>query len=184
MEGLHSTPNNKAVLVLAATNLPWELDIAMRRRFDRRIYIPLPDEPARRRVVEIAIAKTRHTLNDVEISNIAKRTEGFSGSDMGNLAKAALMEPVRRCRLSTHFRQVTKPDGAEGWTPCPPPAKGINDPKVKETKLMSIKGDQLVPPPLQFSDFMVALSTTRPTVVAKDLIRHQEWTEQFGFEGR
>lgn len=54
--------DDKGVLVLGATNLPWALDPAIRRRFEKRIYIPLPDAPARKFLLENNMAKTPHGL--------------------------------------------------------------------------------------------------------------------------
>merc|ERR1712139_94320 len=49
--------DNKKLLVLAATNIPWEIDSAMRRRFEKRIYIPLPDEAAMRHLFKLNMGK-------------------------------------------------------------------------------------------------------------------------------
>jgi vacuolar protein-sorting-associated protein 4 len=54
--------NNNRVLVLGATNLPYNLDQAIRRRFDKRIYIPLPDEAARAHMFKIHLGDTPNTL--------------------------------------------------------------------------------------------------------------------------
>jgi vacuolar protein-sorting-associated protein 4 len=64
------------ILVLGATNFPWGLDPAMRRRFQKRIYIPLPEEPARYSMLVNALAKQKHNLNDQQIRELAKKLEG------------------------------------------------------------------------------------------------------------
>lgn len=60
MEGLGKEGNR--ILVLGATNLPWELDPAIRRRFERRIYIPLPEYASRFALFKKLCAKTPNTL--------------------------------------------------------------------------------------------------------------------------
>lgn len=60
MQGVGS--NNKDLLVLGATNLPWDIDPAVRRRLERRIYIPLPEIDARILILKNGISKTPHTL--------------------------------------------------------------------------------------------------------------------------
>ena len=62
MEGVSNHANR--LLVLGATNLPWELDPAIRRRFERRIYIPLPEPESRLALFKKLCAKTPNTLNE------------------------------------------------------------------------------------------------------------------------
>lgn len=59
--------DDKGLLVLGATNLPWALDSAIRRRFEKRIYIPLPDEAARAYMVKNSLKSNKHTLTEEEI---------------------------------------------------------------------------------------------------------------------
>jgi vacuolar protein-sorting-associated protein 4 len=82
---------------MGATNVPWELDMAIRRRFERRIYIPLPDKAARATMLGSMIGATPHRITQRDLENLAERTAGFSGSDIANFVKNALYEPVRRC---------------------------------------------------------------------------------------
>jgi vacuolar protein-sorting-associated protein 4 len=98
--------NNKEdkVLILGATNLPDALDPAIRRRFDKRIYIPLPDEPSRGKMFQIHLGDTPHQLADVDFRYLGSRTEGFSGSDIKLVVKDTLMQPVRKVQEATHFR--------------------------------------------------------------------------------
>jgi vacuolar protein-sorting-associated protein 4 len=84
------------LLVLGATNLPWALDSAIRRRFEKRIYIPLPDEAARTYMLKNALKGNAHSLTDANIEDLAARTDGYSGSDISVFVRDAVYEPVRK----------------------------------------------------------------------------------------
>ncbi|OAL46063.1 AAA-domain-containing protein [Pyrenochaeta sp. DS3sAY3a] len=83
------------VLVLAATNLPWAIDEAARRRFVRRQYIPLPEDWVRKQQVKTLLSHQKHELSDRDLDKVVLLTEGFSGSDITALAKDAAMGPLR-----------------------------------------------------------------------------------------
>ncbi|KAL2263316.1 hypothetical protein VTK26DRAFT_7299 [Humicola hyalothermophila] len=83
------------VLVLAATNLPWAIDEAARRRFVRRQYIPLPEPETRALQLRTLLKQQKHTLTDADIDTLVSLTDGFSGSDITALAKDAAMGPLR-----------------------------------------------------------------------------------------
>ncbi|KAF7591395.1 hypothetical protein BBP40_001622 [Aspergillus hancockii] len=83
------------VLVLAATNMPWDIDEAARRRFVRRQYIPLPEHHVREQQLRTLLSHQVHDLTDQDIDALVQLTEGFSGSDITALAKDAAMGPLR-----------------------------------------------------------------------------------------
>lgn len=83
------------VLVLAATNMPWDIDEAARRRFVRRQYIPLPEHHVREQQIRTLLSHQHHELSDEDIQVLVHVTEGFSGSDITALAKDAAMGPLR-----------------------------------------------------------------------------------------
>ncbi|EMR08422.1 hypothetical protein PNEG_03258 [Pneumocystis murina B123] len=83
------------VLVLAATNIPWAIDEAARRRFARRQYIPLPERDTRMQQILHLLKYQTHTLSDEDIKNLVDITEGYSGSDITALTKDAAMGPLR-----------------------------------------------------------------------------------------
>ncbi|KAJ1325603.1 fidgetin-like protein 1 [Microdochium nivale] len=83
------------VLVLAATNLPWAIDEAARRRFVRRQYIPLPEAETRSVQLKTLLGQQNHNLSDDDITDLVMLTDGFSGSDITALAKDAAMGPLR-----------------------------------------------------------------------------------------
>lgn len=73
-------------MVLGATNHPWDLDDAMRRRLEKRIYIPLPDLDTRRQLLEINL-KDVPVKDDVKLDSIAGQLEGYSGSDITSVCR-------------------------------------------------------------------------------------------------
>ncbi|KAF5677262.1 adenosinetriphosphatase [Fusarium heterosporum] len=83
------------VLVLAATNLPWAIDEAARRRFVRRQYIPLPEPTTRETQLRTLLGQQKHDLSNEDILKLVELTDGFSGSDITALAKDAAMGPLR-----------------------------------------------------------------------------------------
>ena len=96
MDGLMSRPEDR-VVVLAATNRPWNLDSALLRRFDKRIFIPLPDKEVRRKIFEITIRKIPNfkLAPDVNLDELAELTEGFTGDDIKKLCMEAWYRPIR-----------------------------------------------------------------------------------------
>ncbi|KAF3925159.1 Spastin [Dactylellina cionopaga] len=90
-----TTGDPSRVLVLAATNLPWAIDEAARRRFVRRQYIPLPDGPVRVQQLRNLMGQQKHTLTERDMRQLEVLTEDFSGSDITALAKDAAMGPLR-----------------------------------------------------------------------------------------
>ena len=87
----------KGVVVLAATNRPEEIDLALLRpgRFDKVIYIPPPDEEARKAILR-TILKDKKLAKDVDIDELAKRTDGFSGADLALLCNEASLIPLKQ----------------------------------------------------------------------------------------
>ncbi|KAG8235626.1 hypothetical protein J437_LFUL014884 [Ladona fulva] len=69
--------DNDGILVLGATNIPWVLDAAIRRRFEKRIYIPLPEEHARLIMFKLHLGNTKHTLTENDLKTLANKTEGL-----------------------------------------------------------------------------------------------------------
>ena len=87
---------NEGIIVMAATNRPDILDKALLRpgRFDRNIYVSLPDVKAREAILEVH-AKNKKLDEDVDLENIAKKTVGFSPADLENLLNEAALLTAR-----------------------------------------------------------------------------------------
>ena len=88
--------NNDGLLILGATNAPWHLDPAFRRpgRFDRILFVPPPDEPARRSILEV-MARNK-PVHNLDIAGIARRTKDFSGADLKAVFDIAIERSLAR----------------------------------------------------------------------------------------
>jgi vacuolar protein-sorting-associated protein 4 len=98
--------DSKGVLILGATNIPWQLDAAIRRRFQRRVHITLPDEAARMKMFQLAVGSTTCELKQEDYKTLAKLSLGYSGSDISIAVQDALMQPVRLIQTATHYKKV------------------------------------------------------------------------------
>ncbi|KAH8299243.1 hypothetical protein KR044_013092 [Drosophila immigrans] len=195
------------ILVLGATNIPWVLDSAIRRRFEKRIYIPLPEAHARLVMFKIHLGNTTHVLTEQDLKELAGKTEGYSGADISIVVRDALMEPVRKVQTATHFKRVSGPSPTNKdeivddlLVPCSP-----GDAGASEMNWMDVPSDKLFEPPVTMvsdcicltnitsvinvfyfglqRDMLKSLSRTKPTVNEDDLTKLRKFTEDFGQEG-
>ena len=95
------------VFVIAATNLPWQIDLAVMRRFPHTVYIDLPNAASRGRMFRSLFGPDRYS--DANIATLAQLSEHMSGSDIANVVNSVLFEPIRILCKSTHFIVSTWP---------------------------------------------------------------------------
>ncbi|XP_054748617.2 vacuolar protein sorting-associated protein 4B-like [Lytechinus pictus] len=177
--------DNSQILVLGATNIPWALDAAIRRRFEKRIYIPLPEVQARITMFKLHMGETKTTVTDQEFRTLAQRSDGYSGADISIVIRDALMMPVRKVQSATHFRTISGPSPSDPSVishdllePCSPGSPG-----AKEMSWMEIDGKKLLEPPVTYKDLLKALENTKPSVNEADLKKQEQFTADFGQEG-
>lgn len=94
-DGVAASADDARVLVIGATNLPWELDEAALRRFPKRYEVPLPDSSTRRHLLKSIESKVKVRLSNDDLKTMVKRTKGYSCSDITELCRDAAMGPVR-----------------------------------------------------------------------------------------
>ncbi|KAG6665320.1 hypothetical protein I3843_02G131100 [Carya illinoinensis] len=140
----------KIVMVLAATNFPWDIDEALRRRLEKRIYIPLPNFESRKELIRINL-KTVEVAPDVNIDEVAHRTDGYSGDDLTNVCRDASLNGMRR-KIAGKTRDEIK-----------------NMPK-----------DEISNDPVAMCDFEEALGKVQRSVSAADIEKHEKWFTEFG----
>ncbi|KAI6671947.1 hypothetical protein NL676_006832 [Syzygium grande] len=155
IDGVNNSSTNedgtrKIVMVLAATNFPWDIDEALRRRLEKRIYIPLPNFESRKELIRINL-KTVEVAADVNIDDVARRTEGYSGDDLTNVCRDASMNGMRR-KIAGKTRDEIK----------------------------NMSKDEISKDPVAMCDFDEALVKVQRSVSAADIEKHEKWFAEFG----
>jgi len=177
--------DNDGILVLGATNIPWVLDAAIRRRFEKRIYIPLPEAPARSTMFKLSMGSTATSITDADYNVLASKTDGYSGADINLVVRDALMQPVRKVQSATHWVKVRGPSREDPsvmvndlLTPCSPGTPG-----AFEMSWVDVPGEKLFEPVVTMQDMMKSLTSQKKTVNDEDLERLQKFTDDFGQDG-
>ncbi|KAK4139691.1 P-loop containing nucleoside triphosphate hydrolase protein [Dichotomopilus funicola] len=192
--------SNGRVVVLAATNLPWVLDPAFRRRFEPRVYVSLPDREARRELFRIHAERgdderggEGSILSDEDLNELADMTDGYSGNDIANAVKHAMGMPVREAQRARYFRVVSEKGGLLGesgseqggnekyYTPC-----GADDEGAIKMGWEDVPENRLRVGPVTAEDFKRVLRnrTVKSSVGAGESQRYEDWTREFGVEGK
>ncbi len=99
IQGMKTT-ENKPMLVLGATNRPWDLDNAMLSRFQKKVYVPLPDLEARAEIFKIHTKGVNMALDDEDFIELGVRSERYSGRDISNVCREVIMMPIRELDAS------------------------------------------------------------------------------------
>ncbi len=144
----------KLITVIGATNRPWDLDDAIRRRFEKRIYIPLPTEKGREQLFNIYLKGIK--LNeDIDIKKLVKLSEGYSGADISNVCREAALMPMRK-----NLDLVSKNFNLEEI--------------VKEEKFQ-----EGLNAGISMNDLVQALKNISKSVGNQDLKVYEKWTEEY-----
>ena len=154
LDGLAQKKGEDYVLTIAATNLPWLIDKAVLSRFEKKIYIPLPDAPARRRIFEIHLKGKGHRTN-VPYQELVARTDGYSGREIEQLCREAVKEMIGRLN----------PDL----------------PEAVDRGREAVRKYRLKVGPLTRKDWQRAFSMVTPQTTRGELQRFEEWRK--GVEG-
>jgi vacuolar protein-sorting-associated protein 4 len=180
------------------------LSSAMRRRFEKRVYIALPEAGARTAMFKLNLGDTPHNLSDADFHQLGEMSEGYSGSDVAVVVREALMEPLRKCQTAKQFL-VDPYDGT--YTPCRTYPNCLNCPMALHVplagvacappgmstqcascgalrmSLYDVPGEKLKVPVIEPEDFMKALKRAHSSVGVDELQRFVSWTEEFGQDG-
>ena len=138
---------------MGATNRPWDLDEALRRRFEKRIYIPLPNEKGRQQLFYLNTRKIDIAKN-IDASKLVYLTKGYSGADISNVCREAALMPLRRELLAN---------------------KGANLENLVKSQDFRAK----IRAPITMADFEKAISNISKSVSQKDLEEYDRWTKEF-----
>ena len=140
----------KNVMVLAATNRPWDLDEAIRRRLEKRIYIPLPTAIGRKQLFEINL-KGIEVTEDINYERLIEITDGYSGADLANVCRDAALMPLR---------------------------KKIAQGNVDILRIREVQNEINIP--LTMDDFLEAIRNVSKSVSQAQLDEYQQWMAEFG----
>ena len=145
----------KFVMVLGATNMPWDLDDALRRRFEKRIYIPLPNKVGREQMFHINF-KGINLSNDVNIDTLVQKTEGYSGHDISSVCREASLMNMRKKLMNENGTMDI-----------------LQMANNKENFLSDLEA------PVSQNDILIAIKNISKSVSSNDVKKFEEWTYMF-----
>jgi vacuolar protein-sorting-associated protein 4 len=121
------------------------------------------------------LKENANTISEEQLTQFAYKTEGYSGSDIANLIKDAVYEPIRKLQIAKKFRKV-----GNKLTPAEDSAMG---PDIVETTLTNIPSEQLQIPAITAQDLEIATKKTKASVDKNQLKEYEQFTASFGQDG-
>lgn len=160
---------DSSVLVMGATNRPWDIDSAFLSRFQRKVFFDLPDVDGKRRMLESGLKEDRTTIGSGDFKDLADRLADVpcSGRDidaaLGRLRLAKLIQIKR----SPAFAPV---EGTELWAPCHPSHEHARTQPFEEWAKKDI-----VASPITRAELEKTLLQMKPATTMQELERYKEW---------
>mmetsp|Transcript_32095 Transcript_32095/g.73368 ORF Transcript_32095/g.73368 Transcript_32095/m.73368 type:complete len:569 (-) Transcript_32095:62-1768(-) len=170
MDGLLRDTRDQ-VFLLAASNLPWDLDSAMLRRLEKRILVALPTAEARESMLQTYLPPQLSEALDYK--RLAGHTEDWSGSDLRLLCKEAAMHPLRRLMAEIESAESKEAEAAQRTNSRQRAAEKATAPS-RGRHIENLKMS-----PVNAEDVARALQTVHRAPAAHTA-RYAEWQEQFG----
>ncbi|KAG7587697.1 P-loop containing nucleoside triphosphate hydrolase [Arabidopsis suecica] len=169
-DGLMTKPGER-ILVLAATNRPFDLDEAIIRRFERRIMVGLPAVENREKILRTLLAKEKVDEN-LDYKELAMMTEGYTGSDLKNLCTTAAYRPVRELIQQERIKDTEKKKKQRDTT------KAGEEDEGKEERVITLR-------PLNRQDFKEAKNQVAASFAAEGagMGELKQWNELYGEGG-
>ncbi|RNF07029.1 putative vacuolar transport protein 4A [Trypanosoma rangeli] len=167
--------NSDNVTVIAATNMPWDLDAAFRRRFDHLIFVGLPSPSARRQIFMSQLKYVPHSLSDKDFDWLVNCTEGYSASDIQQVAIHAVMEPVRKITQSEYVKPMPAAMTSHTSSTC---FMSCSKEDENAVPLFDIPAAELRVPDVCQEDFEKALREFPPTVSNDEMEKFWQWRSQ------
>ncbi|KAG2385468.1 hypothetical protein C9374_003283 [Naegleria lovaniensis] len=164
--------HSDGVVVIAATNRPFDLDPALRRRFQKRIYIPLPAENERKSLFRINLEGVESDVTLQDLEQFAKATSNYSGSDISVVVRDALMKPLREAMKSEYFRW-TKEGTIEPCSATDVGAKKMNLLDIQETEKLRIAK-------VTAQDVFDSIASIKPSTNPNELSHFVKFTQDYG----
>lgn len=143
---------SKLIMVLGATNRPWDLDEALIRRFEKRVYIPLPSEKGRHELFKINL-KSLKLKEGIDFQRLVDITKNYSGADISNVCREAAFMGMRRRMIDnkTDISLLAKESCFR---------REIDEPVSEE-------------------DLIVAIGNISKSVSNVDMKNYEDWTNEF-----
>ena len=178
---------NEGIILIATDNYPWSLETTFLSKFQKKIYIPLPDFEAKKQILKLNMKNIPNTLTEEQIEDIIKKTNLLVGSEITSLISEASFYPFKKCMESEYFKKIPGINGKKfNYVPCTE-----NEPGAIKMKLNEIPKDELpllLPPKVEYEDFINADKSITckgmgyPTF-KKEIEQLEEFTKQYGIEG-
>ncbi|KAL9646982.1 hypothetical protein ABK040_013838 [Willaertia magna] len=149
IDGINSTKES-LVMVLATTNKPWDLDDAMRRRLEKRIYISLPNYITRKSMLR-KFLNDQDMESDISFDELTEMSDGYSGADIYIVCREAAMIPLRR---ELEYRSTEE--------------------------IMKMKKNGELKLTIRKEDFVESFKNIKSSVSNQDLEKYVNWTKEFG----
>jgi vacuolar protein-sorting-associated protein 4 len=174
------------VLLIGATNLPWDIDEAARRRFSRLIYTPLPATAERYQLLKHRLAKNcddvGHAVSDDETWQLAEATLNYSSSDLMRLINAAYDQTIEDLMEAQYFRTAwEKKSGKMVMVPCAAGDEGAC--ALSCQQVLTEEGDdvvQLRPNGVTFQYMMDTTRRVKSSIDLSKLVLYEAFTAKYG----
>ena len=151
LDGLSNKGKQDLIITIGATNVPWLIDSAILSRFQKRIYVPLPDVPAREAILEIFLPQRGHK-SQVPIDELVRRTKGYAGRDIEQICQTAI----------THMIQRVNPNLMD----------------VVDQGQDALRDYEIRVEPLSQEDFEIAFKQIHPVSDSVALRRYERWLKE------